>query len=200
MKRVQQPQLPPLQTLLSPLEAKLTRHICLPHSHRIGASDFPRTRRVGPDPPRQHCAHPGGAPHSCGAGVKGEFKGCGARLGKHYRALCGTQRPSSPPAAIPHVFPGSPAPSFPPKAPSCSLPTSFSSTRSCWTGRRGRSWQPPESPTPLCPARVPTLYERGEPSCRCSLGCTNSGRPARSCLRAGGSGTSSEAVPGLYWQ
>lgn len=72
-----------------PLKAKLTRRICLPHSHGIGTSDFPRTRRAGSDPPRQRCAHPGGASPSYGAGVKGEAKGCGAHLGKHYRALYG---------------------------------------------------------------------------------------------------------------
>lgn len=66
-----------------------------------------------------------------------------------------------------HMF--SPAPQLPlfPKAPSCSLPTTLSSTRSCWTGRRGRSWQAPGSPTPPWPARVPALYDRGEPSRRC---------------------------------
>lgn len=193
VKRAQQPQLPPLQTLFSPLKPKLTRHICLPHSHRVGASDFPRPRGAGPDPPRQHCAHPGGAPHSYRAGVKGKSRGCGTALGKHYRALCVWEIMSLLSSSChPTCSPLRPAPSFPPKAPS------FSSTRR--TGRRGRSRQPPESPTAPCPARVPTLYERGEPWCRCPLGCADSGRPARSRLRAGGSGTSPEAVPGLYWQ
>lgn len=114
----------------------------------------------GPDPPRQHCAHPRGAPRGR---REGQIQGLRGTLG---RALpCSVWAMVSPPLLqLPsHLF--SPAPQLPlsPKAPSCSLPTSFSSTHSCWTGRRGRSWQPPESPKPPCPHVSLPYREEGSP-------------------------------------
>lgn len=62
----------------------------------------------------------------------------------------GTAFPSLPqlPSRLTHTFPCALALPLPPKAPSCSLPPPFQLHPPGQTGRRGRSWQPPESPAP----------------------------------------------------
>lgn len=101
-------------------------------------------------------------PHSYGAGVKGT-----GHAWESAAVLCvGNSVPSL--LQLPCLM-FSPAPQLPLSLPKLHLTACppFSSTRWCWTGRRGRSWQPPESPTAPCPGRVPALCDRGEPSCRC---------------------------------
>lgn len=136
---------------------------------------------------------------------EGQIWGLGGTLGK--APVCPAQGTAFPsllqlPSHLTHAFPCALALPLSPKIPSCSLPPLPAPPLPGRTGRKSRSWQPPESPAPHHRAEHVSLHymKGGEPSCRCPLGCADSGRPARSCLHAGGSGSSCKAVPSLYWQ